>query len=112
MKFISDWNKAYKGLTQWNPRLGLLFLKRHTVYFKSVTLFGRRCLILCNVFAGDCTKGRIWNRAPEAAACTTTHETQKGEMMKKLYFRIAVVLVGIAGMGITTKAQAVASAPQ
>ena len=27
--------------------------------------------------------------------------------MKKLYFRIAVVLVGIAGMGITTKAQAV-----
>lgn len=28
--------------------------------------------------------------------------------MKKLYFRIAVVLVGIAGMGITTKAQAVA----
>jgi hypothetical protein len=28
-------------------------------------------------------------------------------MMKNLYFRIAVVLVGIAGMGITTKAQAV-----
>lgn len=27
--------------------------------------------------------------------------------MKKLYFRIAVVLVGIVGMGITTKAQAV-----
>lgn len=27
--------------------------------------------------------------------------------MRKLYFRIAVVLVGIAGMGITTKAQAV-----
>lgn len=27
--------------------------------------------------------------------------------MKKLYFPIAVVLVGIAGMGITTKAQAV-----
>lgn len=27
--------------------------------------------------------------------------------MKKLYFHIAVVLVGIAGMGITTKAQAV-----
>lgn len=27
--------------------------------------------------------------------------------MKKLYFRIAVVLAGIAGMGITTKAQAV-----
>ena len=27
--------------------------------------------------------------------------------MKKLYFRIALVLVGIAGIGITTKAQAV-----
>jgi hypothetical protein len=27
-------------------------------------------------------------------------------MMKKLYFRIAVALVGIAGLGITTKAQA------
>lgn len=27
--------------------------------------------------------------------------------MKKLYFRIAVVLVGVAGMGMTTKAQAV-----
>jgi hypothetical protein len=28
-------------------------------------------------------------------------------MMKKLYFRIAVALVGIAALGITTKAQAV-----
>jgi hypothetical protein len=27
-------------------------------------------------------------------------------MMKKLYFRMAVALVGIAGLGITTKAQA------
>jgi hypothetical protein len=28
-------------------------------------------------------------------------------MMKKLYFRIAVALVGIAALGVTTKAQAV-----
>jgi hypothetical protein len=37
---------------------------------------------------------------------TTTNETCKGEMMKKFYLRIAVALVGLAGLGITTKAQA------
>jgi hypothetical protein len=37
----------------------------------------------------------------------TTRKTCKGEMMKKFYLRIAVALVSIAALGITTKAQAV-----
>jgi hypothetical protein len=38
---------------------------------------------------------------------TTTRKTCKGEIMKKFYLRIAVALVSIAALGITTKAQAV-----
>jgi hypothetical protein len=38
---------------------------------------------------------------------TTTRKTCKGEIMKKFYLRIAVTLVSIAALGITTKAQTV-----
>jgi hypothetical protein len=31
----------------------------------------------------------------------------KGEMMRKQYLRIVIALIGVAGLGITTRAQAV-----